>query len=397
MAGRDQLVRVALVGGPMYDPLYERIPAFERDTGLSVEVVVQLTHPDLNAWVDRAFGAGDPDIDLLSTHSKYAPAQAQWLSPLDDEIDAEELSDLRSKPLELSRIDGQLLQVPRNIDVRLLHYRRDLFEHIAPDRSGPPDTWDALAERASQLTTDAVAGFVFPGRDSGLFGTFYELLVGAGGDLFDADLQPAFDSQAGVWAASFIADLHSVRRVTPRELPGWHYDEISEAFRKGHAAMVCDWPGSYHLYRDPATCVHAEDVGLARLPAGPAGVSAAYGGCHSFAIPRRARNARGGLELLRHLTSLEAQLGEARLGSIPCRESALKRASDEAVSQPVDAHRLKLLADAVTTMIIPPRFAAYPRCEDAIWKAVQHAMVGELSPADAIAKAAADIRAITRS
>jgi hypothetical protein len=48
-------------------------------------------------------------------------------------------------------------------------------------------------------------------------------------------------------------------------------------------------------------------------------------------------------------------------------------------------------------MIIPPRFAAYPRCEDAIWKAVQHAMVGELSPADAIAKAAADIRAITRS
>jgi hypothetical protein len=46
-------------------------------------------------------------------------------------------------------------------------------------------------------------------------------------------------------------------------------------------------------------------------------------------------------------------------------------------------------------MIVPPRFAAYPRCEDAIWRAVQQAMTGEWSPAQAIKKAADDILAIT--
>jgi multiple sugar transport system substrate-binding protein len=326
----------------MYDPLYDRIRAFEGETGLSVEIVVQLAHPELNAWVESSFTAGDPDIDLLSTHTKYTPSQAQWLAALDGLIEAEHISDLHSNPLELSRIDGRLLQVPRNIDVRLLHYRRDLLETAPADDTGPPQSWAELAERAAELTTSSIYGFVFPGRDSGLFGTFYELLVGAGGQLFEGDaavgdLRPAFDSPEGVWAASYLADLHQTRRVTPRELPSWHYDEISQVFRAGKAAMVCDWPGSYHLYRDSATCACADSIGLAPLPEGPAGASAAYGGCHSFAIPSRAHNAEGGLRLLRCLTSFEAQLDEARLGSIPCRLSAMEKARQEADSNVVDA------------------------------------------------------------
>jgi multiple sugar transport system substrate-binding protein len=374
----------------MYDPLYEGIASFERQFGVSVEVVVGLPHPELNAWVAGAFASGDNDIDLLSTHTKYAPSQAQWLSALDDIVSSEHLADLLPRPLELSRIDGRLLQVPRNIDVRLLHYRRDLLG------TGVPATWAELAERASQLTTDSISGFLFPGRDSGLFGTFYELLVGAGGQLFDEALRPAFNSPAGVWAASFIADLHQVRRVTPRALPDWHYDEISAAFRDGQAAMVCDWPGGYHLYRDAATCRVADRVGLALLPSGPSGVRAAYGGCHSFAIPRTSRNPDGGAALLHYLTSFDAQLGEARRGAIPCRASALARVREEAAGSTSDAHRWQLLAETEATMIVPPRFAAYPRCEDAIWRAVRQAMIGAWSPEKAVEHAAFEVQGITQ-
>ena len=58
MPSRDAVVRVALVGGPMYDPLYAAIPSFERETGLAVEVVAQLPHPELNAFVKSAFPSG---------------------------------------------------------------------------------------------------------------------------------------------------------------------------------------------------------------------------------------------------------------------------------------------------------------------------------------------------
>jgi multiple sugar transport system substrate-binding protein len=321
---RQKIVRALLVGGPMYDPLYDAIPAFERAYGLTVEIVDRLPHPELNACVRRAFEAGSPDIDLLSTHTKYAPSQAPWLAPLDSLIDTEVIADLLPRPLELARVDGVLLQIPRNLDVRLLHYRKDLI-------AKPPSTWTELADAAASITRPAVNGggplfgFLYPGRDSGLFGTFYELLIGDGGRLFDAALKPVFDSAAGVWASGFLNDLHQRRRVTPRELPEWHYDEISLAFRQGHAAMVCDWPGSYHLYRNPATCRVASDVGLALLPAGPSGARAAYAGCHSFAIPRTARNVDGGLALLEFFTAFDAQLGEARQGAIPCRASALAR------------------------------------------------------------------------
>jgi multiple sugar transport system substrate-binding protein len=390
----------------MYDPLYDVIPAFERESGFEVDVVARLPHPELNAFVRKAFESGTPEIDLLSTHTKYAPSQADWLAPLDDVLSEEQELDLLARPAELSRIGGRLLQAPRNLDVRLLHYRRDLFEdpeeqsafaRACGRRLAVPDTWDELLEVATFFTRPGLYGFLFPGRDSGLFGTFYELLIGAGGDLFDGRLRPAFDSAAGEWAAGMIAELHSRRRVTPRALVTWHYDEISAAFRNGEAALVSDWPGSYHLYNDRATCRVWDRVGLAPLPAGPAGVRAAYAGCHSFAIAANAHNRAGAAALLRALTSVEAQLGEARRGAIPCRASALDRVRQEAAADPAAAERWALLTEAERTMIVPPRFAAYPRCEDAIWQSVQRAMTGEWTAREAVARAATAIQPIIGS
>ena len=368
----------------MYDSLYGTFGEFERTTGFAVEVVARLPHPELNAFVKKEFESGEADLDLLSTHTKYAPSQARWLEPLDAAFDH---SDLLPRAAELSRIDGRLLQIPRNLDVRLLHYRRDLIAR-------PPATWTELAAAASHLTGNGFYGFLFPGRDSGLFGTFYEMLVGAGGELFDAALRPAFDSPQGMAAASMIADLHHVRRVTPPQLPDWHYDEISASFRRGDAAMVCDWPGSHDLYRNPSTCAVCDRLGLAALPAGPAGSNAAYGGCHSFAIAASARNPDGAAALLRFLTSPDAQLAEARRGAIPCRSSTLARIREEAATDADETHRWQLLAQAQSSMIVPPRFAAYPSCEDAIWHSIQRAMTGEWTPHHAVSRAAAAIRTI---
>jgi multiple sugar transport system substrate-binding protein len=386
------IVRAALVGGPMYDPLYEAIPSFEQEAGMQVAVVARLPHPQLNAFVKDAFTSGLP-LDVISTHTKYAPSQATWLAPLDGVMPDDLVDDLLPRPAELSRVDGKLLQIPRNLDVRLLHYRSDLIARA-------PHTWTELVEIAAALARPEADdgapfyGFLFPGRDSGLFGTFYELLIGAGGALFDDELQPAFDSPAGRWAVERIVELHHTRRVTPRELPAWHYDDISASFRAGAAAMVSDWPGSYHLYRDPPTCRVADHLGLALLPAGPAGVRAAYAGCHSFAIPRAAQNPEGAAALIAHLMSFDAQLSEARNGAIPCRASALAAVTSDVVTDPAAAHRWELLAETETMMIVPPRFAAYPQCEDALWRSVQRAMVGDLSPADAVQRAAADVHRI---
>ena len=76
-------LRVALVGGPMYDHLYRLLDG----AGVDVEVVVHADHPTLNRAVADMLGRGER-LDLISTHSKYAPSQQQWLQPLDGLVDA---------------------------------------------------------------------------------------------------------------------------------------------------------------------------------------------------------------------------------------------------------------------------------------------------------------------
>ncbi len=88
-------LRVLLIGGPMYDPLYERLGEFEKKEGLRVERVAP-THPDLNERIEAEFGAGTARYDLISTHTKYAPSQKQWLTPLDGDLTTK--SSKRSPP-----------------------------------------------------------------------------------------------------------------------------------------------------------------------------------------------------------------------------------------------------------------------------------------------------------
>src|SRR3990172_6972285 len=89
IATRRLKLKVALVGGPMYDALYGRIPLFERRTGYRVKVGAKLIHPELNAHIARAYSDGVGDYDLIVTHNKYAPSQKQWLLPLNDHLSSD--------------------------------------------------------------------------------------------------------------------------------------------------------------------------------------------------------------------------------------------------------------------------------------------------------------------
>src|SRR2546428_6650938 len=101
----------------MYDSLYDRIPAFEDATGLRVDVIDRLPHPELNVRVKREFESGPADIDLISTHTKYAPSQAAWLSPLDEDVPGA-IDDFLPQPPQLARTAAPLPQFPRNPDAR---------------------------------------------------------------------------------------------------------------------------------------------------------------------------------------------------------------------------------------------------------------------------------------
>lgn len=58
-------LNVALVAGPMYDPLYEMLPEFKKKSGLRVHVAARLVHPELNAHLAEVYQAGTGAYDLI--------------------------------------------------------------------------------------------------------------------------------------------------------------------------------------------------------------------------------------------------------------------------------------------------------------------------------------------
>jgi len=342
-------LRVALVGGPMYDRMYDM---FETD---DVEVVVHADHPTLNRQVASMLAAGER-IDVLATHSKYAPSQSQWLFPLDDLVDAAAIAPLAPRAVELCRFADAQLCLPRLIDVRTLWVRADRVDTA-------PDTWDAL------LASDTVFGF--PGRESGLFGTFFELVVGQGASLFDAHLQP---TMATADAKDAIETLCRLAARAPADLVDWHYDEVDAALLDGRVDAAAAWPGAWAAIRASAL---ADRLVPSLYPAGPAR-RVSYAGCHAWAIPRTCADLNGAVMLLERLLGSDLQAVDAAGGSMCAHRGALAAVRPEG---DVDRRRLDITQQTIDdAMITYPPFERFPEVEDAGWSAIRDALRGRHSP-----------------
>ncbi|GGG59696.1 extracellular solute-binding protein [Paenibacillus radicis (ex Gao et al. 2016)] len=382
-----QTLRVALIEGPAYNPLYQIFEKFERDTGIHVSVSFLGAHPDLNRHVGELFDSGKCNYDLISTHTKYAPSQAAYLMELDDYFMAEELNDFSPALIELARVQGKLKSIPRNFDARLLFYQTDKLQQLGLD---VPQTWQELYEAAVAAKEQGCTGFAYPGMESGLFGTFFELLVSRGGELFDERLQPAFDSEAGREALHYLKRMYE-QGLTPQNLPDMHYDEVSQCFRDGECMMVTDWPGYYQLLLDPSRPA-AGRFGLALTPADASGKRSVYCGSHSFAVTASTQKPEQAVSLLKYLTSQEAQSIDAVHGHVPVRGSVLDSQKKSAPAGSLEAQRWSLLDETMATcVIIPPKFPEYPETEDLLWKALQDGITGKLPVEDALKGAAANI------
>jgi multiple sugar transport system substrate-binding protein len=378
-------LQVALIGGPAYDPLYACLPEFTERTGTQINVAFCGDHPALN---HHLASLSVVPYDLVSTHTKYAPSQVSFLAPLDSLIDRATLEDFMPLLLQMASVEGLLYGLPRNIDVRLLHYRKDLI-------TTPPATWNDLLElaRVHNSPPDCY-GFVFPGRESGLFGTFFELAEMAGAHLFPESLVPDIENDGGRWALGLLRTFYAESLVPP-EIPEWHFDKVHECFRRGQAAMTGDWPGYYGLYGDATVSQVHEHLGLSPYPVGPAGMSLAYGGGHTFALTKQGATKPQAFALLLYLTAYEQQLLEAHNGCVPVRHSVMQQMQVQ--TDPANQIRLTMLEKVITEhILIPPKFARYPEIEEVLWRTVQRAMVGEISIEEALSHMREQINCIVQ-
>ena len=395
-------LRVKLIGGAQYEPLYAEIPKWEAATGAKVEIVSSKNHFELDREIKQDIAAGTLDWCVGSNHTSFAPQYGEIYTDLTPLIAPEDLAAFVPLMIQHSTVDGRLVQLPRHSDVSNFFYQKSLFEDEANKTAfkakygydlTPPETWTQVKDQAIFFSNPPdFYGFQFVGKDEAITGRFYELLVANGGAMFDDKWVPTFNSAAGVESLQFFVDLYAAKAV-PAGVPNYTWDDTGLGFGSGSIAMDLDWGGWSSYFNDPANSKVAGNVGLIRAPKGSGGKRTGWSGSHSFSITEGCDNKPAAASFLTFLTSYDNQMVEARKGLLPTRSQvwtdaiAEFEAAGNAFSADVmQTFQASMAEDAFT----PPLIPEWIEVSNVLWPKLQAAMVGDMTAADALNAAQAE-------
>ncbi|EGU61300.1 extracellular solute-binding protein, partial [Vibrio nigripulchritudo ATCC 27043] len=149
-AADDNVLRVKLIGGAQYEPLYTLIPKWERKTGMKVEVLSRKNHFELDREIKQDIAANNINYCVASNHTSFAPQYGSIYTDLRKLIGSNVLDEFVPLTLEHGTIDGRLVQLPRHSDISNLYYKKSLFENQDNQAKfkakygydlAPPATW----------------------------------------------------------------------------------------------------------------------------------------------------------------------------------------------------------------------------------------------------------------
>jgi multiple sugar transport system substrate-binding protein len=273
--GESTTVRVTLANHVWTENVKQALPAFEKETGLKVEVT-QLGEDQLSDQYNVKLNAGSSDIDVMM----YRPLQEgklfaknKYLADLSDQVAANkdwDFSDFQAGPAEATAYEGKPVGVPIITEQEVLYYRKDLLEKAG--LSAPPKTLDELKAAATKIkeAEPGVAGFVARTNKSAAVTQFSSFLYSFGGDFVDAGGKATVNSDAAKQAYAYYGGL--IKDAGPANVStdmGW--PEAMAIFTQGQAAFYTEANSLYKNATDPAKSKVADQVGFAPFPAGPAG------------------------------------------------------------------------------------------------------------------------------
>jgi multiple sugar transport system substrate-binding protein len=398
-------LRVKLIGGTQYEKLYTRIPEWEAMTGAKVEIVSSKNHFDLDREIKQDIATGQITWCLGSNHTSFAPQYGDLYIDLREHIPESELAKYVPGTLAASEVDGRLVQLPRVTDVSNLYYRKSFYENEENKAKykaefgtdlAPPTTFDEFKQQVIFFADPPnVYGTAFAGKDEGMTGRFMEILRANGGDLFDENWKPIFNSPEGLAALQWFKDIYDAKAV-PAGTVNYTWDDIGQAMAAGQLVLDLDWPGFAGFYSDPAASKIADDLGFAVAPVGTSGKRGGWSGSHSFSVTEACDNKEAAVSLAVFLTNDESEMMEAQAGNLPTRTATF-----EAVKQWFNENDKPHMTEMFTAWEqslgearTPPLVAEWIEVSNVLWPQLQAAIVGEKTPQEALDQAAAEATTI---
>lgn len=293
------------------------VKQFQDDTGIEVAVIPRPKDAtETYAIYQRLFQAQSSDIDVLMVDVIWPGAFAQNLVDLSAKLGEAAKGHVESI-VQNNTVDGKLVAMPWFTDFGMLYYRTDLLQKYGYAK--PPETWDELEQMAKKIqegeraSNPSFVGYVWQGKAyEGLTCNALEWIASHGGGgiidggkitLNNEKTQKAL-SRAKGWVGT----------ISPAGVTSYEEEDARNTFQGGNAAFMRNWPYAYSAGNAEKSPIKGK-FDVAPLPHEPGEKSAGAIGGWQLAVSRFSTQQDAAIELVRYLTSPEAQKFRAMVGS----------------------------------------------------------------------------------
>jgi trehalose/maltose transport system substrate-binding protein len=378
---------ISIVTGSVGDDLRQlqvQLGDFERESGHQVTVVT--TPPSSSEQFTQIrlwLAAGNPDIDVYQIDVIWAPQLAQHF--IDLAASARDVAGQHFDAIIRSQtVGGKLIALPMFADAPALYYRKDLL-----DKHGEkvPTTWNELAAAAARIVEAERAagsrqlwGYVFQGAAyEGLTCNALEWIASHGGGGIVEE-----DGTISVFNEHAVKALETARSwigtIAPQGVLSYQEEESRGVWQTGNSVFMRNWPYAYALGNRDDSAVKGK-FGVTTLPAGEGGRSAAALGGWNLAVSRYSQHQEAAIELVRFLTSEQAQKQRALESSRLPTRPALYDDPEIASRQPIIPQWKAVLENAVPRPSAEIK-AKYNEFSSLVWTAVHNTIAGNGTAAE---------------
>jgi trehalose/maltose transport system substrate-binding protein len=357
------------------------------ETGHAVEVVsTPNSSTERLALYQQLLAAGAGDIDVFQIDVIWPGMLASHLVDLRPLI-GDSAEQHYPAMVRNNTVGDRLVAMPWFASVGVLYYRQDL---LAAHGVAVPDSWPALTEAATRIQDTERAsgnggmwGYVWQGRAyEGLTCNALEWVASAGGGtVVDRDGQVTVNNPRAVAAVDQAAAW--VDRISPPGILNYAEEEARGVFQSGNAVFMRNWPYAWALAQSADSPVRGR-VGVAPLPGGVLGDSAATLGGWQLAVSRYSEHPTIAADLVRYLTSAQEQKRRAIAASLNPTIPALYADPDVLAAAPFFADLQDIMRQAVArpSSVTGSR---YNQVSNAFWSAVHQVLSGKQPAAQSLA------------
>lgn len=350
---------------PGVDLTIELQPFDKRETGISAALAANT----------------GPDIVMITPDQAATYLNVGGLLPVDEAI-ADERDAYYENGLKAATFEDELYGVPLFQNIFTTAYNVDIFEAAGLDL---PKTWDDVRDAAPVLAEQGISVMDYSGMtEQTLNLSFYPFLWQAGGTVFSEDgTDIAFDSKEGIEALQFLVDL--------KEMGGLPADAATAGPKvegSGIAAgKVAMRPITFLPEVDQMRAALGEDtIALGEPLKGEEQVTFGNPGLLSLTSINKKENREAAYEVLSFLTSVEQQEAlNAAAGNFPTRSD---------VAAPGEGPDFEALNAALEVANPGEPSPVARQVMGVLAPYIQSALNGDLSPKEALTKAADEARAI---